>query len=324
MPEQTVLLQQPIRLQAKSRQEQLQCFIEQTRRRDAVEQISESTNRRLGLARHLEIQLGGKAYRTQHAHRILAITFIGVANQLQPSRAYILRAAGKVPQRKVIHAVVKRIGGEVAAPYIGLDRTVDVVAQQPSGFIDRPVCRVQVSRNVGIAVGIFFLTLALRGGRGAKRRDLDDLIAKVHVREPEAPPDQTAIAKEPAHLLGQCIGRDVEILRFDTQQQIAHRAAHQESLVPRLLESVQYFQGIWRDLVARNRMLGSGDDYVRMRGGIVQTRVFRLSPKNWPVYYQPAHLRVGRDLVHALAPRLPSSRGLGHGPLKAVTRVRIP
>jgi len=25
-----------------------------------------------------------------------------------------------------------------------------------------------------------------------------------------------------------------------------------------------------------------------------------------------------------LAPRLPSSRGLGHGPLKAVTRVRIP
>jgi hypothetical protein len=47
---------------------------------------------------------------------------------------------------------------------------------------------------------------------------------------------------------------------------------------------------------------------------------FRLSPKNWPVYYQPS----GVQAPGSSASPLPSSRGLGHGPLKAGTRVRIP
>ena len=74
---------------------------------------------------------------------------------------------------------------------------------------------------VVIEIGDRFLRLGGRR-RGAKSRDLDDLPAEEHMREPKAPADQAAIAKQPLHLFGQRVGRDVEVLRLDAEQQIAH------------------------------------------------------------------------------------------------------
>ncbi len=87
-------------------------------------------------------------------------------------------------------------------------------------------------------LGIF----ALRRGRGAKRGHLDDLVAEEHMSQTETPADQPAIAKQTAHLFGQRVGRDVEVLRPYAEQQIPHRTADEEALIASLLESVEYFQ----------------------------------------------------------------------------------
>ena len=54
-----------------------------------------------------------------------------------------------------------------------------------------------------------------RRARGAKRRDFDDLATKENVREPKSSTDQSTIAEQAPHVLGSCVGRDVEIFRLD-------------------------------------------------------------------------------------------------------------
>ena len=71
------------------------------------------------------------------------------------------------------------------------------------------------------------------GVRGAERRDLDDLGAEAHVRKVEAASDQPAVAEQLADLLGVRVGRDVEVLRAQAEQQVTHRTADQEGLVAR-------------------------------------------------------------------------------------------
>ena len=60
------------------------------------------------------------------------------------------------------------------------------------------------------------------GVRGAEGRDLDDLHAEAHVREVEAPADQPAVAEQLADLLRVRVGRDVEVLGMQPEQQVAH------------------------------------------------------------------------------------------------------
>ena len=79
------------------------------------------------------------------------------------------------------------------------------------------------------------VVLVDRRVRGAEGRDLDDLVAEAHVREMEAAADQAAVAEQLLHLVGMRVGRDVEILRVQAEQQVAHGAADQEGLVAGLL-----------------------------------------------------------------------------------------
>ena len=74
----------------------------------------------------------------------------------------------------------------------------------------------------------------LRRGRRTKSRDFYDLIAEMHVREAKAPADEAAIAKQAPDLFRQGIGRHIEILRRNAEEQIAHRTAYQKPLVSRL------------------------------------------------------------------------------------------
>ena len=69
------------------------------------------------------------------------------------------------------------------------------------------------------------------GVRGAERRDLDDLVAESHVRQVKAPADQAAVAEDAPNVFRVRVGRDVEILGLQAEQQVAHGAADQERLV---------------------------------------------------------------------------------------------
>ena len=64
-------------------------------------------------------------------------------------------------------------------------------------------------------------------------RDLDDLaVAEEDVGQPEAPPDEPAVAEDGAHLAGVGVGGQVEVLGRAPEQRVAHAAAHEVGLVP--------------------------------------------------------------------------------------------
>ena len=78
--------------------------------------------------------------------------------------------------------------------------------------------------------------------------------------KPKTSPDQSAVAKEAPDLLGQCIGRDVEILGFESEREIAHTPADEVGLETSFTQAVQHPQGVRGDLRARDRMGISRDD----------------------------------------------------------------
>ncbi len=75
------------------------------------------------------------------------------------------------------------------------------------------------------------------------------------MREVKTPPDQPAVAEQLLYLVRVRVGRDVEILRVQAEQQVAYGATHEERLVAGFFEPIQHFQGIGRDIGARDRML---------------------------------------------------------------------
>ncbi len=62
----------------------------------------------------------------------------------------------------------------------------------------RPI-RAAVAR-LGVRIRIFRV-LALRRGRGAKSRHLNDLAAEKHMRQAKPPADQPAVAKQTPYLI---------------------------------------------------------------------------------------------------------------------------
>jgi hypothetical protein len=156
-------------------------------RRHAAEQRRQLAHRRARLRMQREVQLAGEARGAEHAYRILAVARLRVADQPQHAALHVRGAADVVPHREVRDVVVERVRGEVAAPDVVVDRAVDVVAEDPPALVVR-------ARVVDFAV-VLVVDLRRRRGR-AERGDLDDLVAEVHVREPEAAPDQSAVAEQ--------------------------------------------------------------------------------------------------------------------------------
>src|SRR5690606_22000713 len=61
-------------------EEQLEYFLEQSCRRNVAQQGGEAANRGGGVPLDVEVQLGGKAYRAQHAYRVFLVALLGVAD----------------------------------------------------------------------------------------------------------------------------------------------------------------------------------------------------------------------------------------------------
>src|SRR4030095_1612037 len=101
------------------------------------------------------------------------------------------------------------------------------------------------------------------GLSAAKGRHLDGFRPDQYVYQTKPAADDESAAKERLDLLGCRVGGDIEILRLDSEQQVAHRAAHDEGLEACLLQLARYFER-----PTRNR--GPAD---RVRIGTINTRL---------------------------------------------------
>src|SRR5206468_4119045 len=94
----------------------------------------------------------------------------------------------------------------------------------------------------------------------AKRCHLDHFRSEADVREPEAPADDPAVAKEFLDLIRVRGGADVEVLRPPPQQQVADAAADEIGDVVELAEAVEDFQSVRIDVAPRDWVLGARYD----------------------------------------------------------------
>ncbi len=187
-------------------------------------------------------ELAGETHRPQHPHRVLAVAPLRVVpNDAQPSGAQVFEAVGVVEDGEVGVVIVEGVDREVPPQGVLLDGPIGVVAH------DQPVLYPAVGlRNVRV--------------EAAEGRHLDDLGPKVDMGEAETPPDQTAVAKDPAHFLGLGIGGHVEVLGLAPEEEVADPAAHQMGLVPGLAQTIQDLQGVRADVGPGDVVLGPGND----------------------------------------------------------------
>jgi len=89
----------------------------------------------------------------------------------------------------------------------------------------------------------------------AKRGDFHGLIAKHDVHEFESATDDAGTAKHRANLLGCRVGGDVVVLGVAAQQQIANRAADDETLVTGTVQSFTHADGGIGKLLPANAVL---------------------------------------------------------------------
>ncbi|MNT18908.1 hypothetical protein D3C72_1541360 [compost metagenome] len=120
--------------------------------------------------------------------------------------------------------VVHGVDGEVAAQRVFVLQAEGVVAQDAAMFI--------LGRGVGAGA--------------AECRHFQQILAKHHVHDLEALADDEGAAEQTLDLFRRGVGGDVEVFRFDAQQQVAHRAADDKGLEARFLQAAGDADGIRR------------------------------------------------------------------------------
>ena len=220
--------------------QQLDHLVEGARLRHVVEQTGELLDRRPRLRLDLEAELGGEANGADDPHRVLAVALRRIADHPQQLLLHVLDAAVVVDHDLAQGVVVHRVDGEVAPLGILDLRPPDVVAQDAALGVDdvalagelAPRCLLVAADELG------------RGGvgTGAEGRDLDHFrqapflaaAAEHDVDDAKAPADDEGAAEQSLHLLRRGVGRDVEVLRAQAHEQVAHRAADDVGLVAAL------------------------------------------------------------------------------------------
>ena len=104
--------------------------------------------------------------------------------------------------------------------------------------------------------------------RTAKGGDFDDFGAKKHMRQLKTTPDDAAITKDLSDLFRAGIGRDVEILGFESEREVAHAAADEVGLEARLTQAVEHPQGVGGNPRTRDRMRVAWNDVGETGSGL--------------------------------------------------------
>ena len=227
--------------------QQLEHLVEQAALGYIGQQGQRGRQRRFGLGVELEPQsaeLGTKTHRTDDAYRVLSVTAGRVTDHAQHALLGITDAMVKIDHGLGFRIVVHGIDGEIAANGVVLDRAPDVVAQHPPTGIDGVLHAGQ------FAFGGALVAAHLLGSSvvhvGAKGGHLDHFMLapapEDHMHDAEAPSNDEGAPEEGLDLFRRGIGGDVKILGAQPQQQVAHRATHDVSLVTSTLEGVHHVQ----------------------------------------------------------------------------------
>ena len=195
---------------------------------------------RLGIDR--QPQLGGQADGAQHAHRILTVARLRLADHAQRLLPQVGDAVVVVDDGFRRRVVIQRIDREIPARGVFCLAAEDVVAQNPPLLVDQRLATAVLA------------VVAAEGG------DLDGFGAHVDVHDLEAAADDARATETVAHLFRRRVGRDVEVLRLQSGEQVAHRAADDERLITAFLQGLDGAPAAAADVVTLQAMLGDGDD----------------------------------------------------------------
>ena len=149
----------------------------------------------------------------------------------------VLDAAVVVDDDLAHRVVVHRVDGEVAPRGVLDLRAPDVVAQDAALGVD-DVALVDEVLARGLLVAAHLLGVG-RVEHRAEGRDLDHFreapvlaaATEDDVDDAKAPADDEGAPEQRLHLLGRGVGGDVEVLRAQADEQVAHRAADDVGLV---------------------------------------------------------------------------------------------
>src|SRR5712691_2936722 len=229
-----------------AREQQLLHFLVHPRRRHVLQEMRHLAD---GFSRALvdgEAELRREARGAQHPHRVLAVARPRVADDAHGLAPQVSQAVVVIENGLVGRIVVQGVDREVAPDGVVLARAVDVVAHYATMLIDDMVAFVKPVPAV---------LVGLRRGARAKRRDLDRLLAEHDVHQLEAPADQARAPEELVHFLRGCVGGGVEVLRFQAEQKVAHRAADHVGLVAVGLQHLAHLARPVRDRLAADAVL---------------------------------------------------------------------
>src|SRR4051812_23778300 len=109
--------------------EQLQGFIEQTRRRHVLQQVSQLMDGRRCAFRYFESEFGCKADGPQHAYRIFPVALDRFADEANHPSVQVGEPTDIIGQAEIRDIVIERIDGKIAAPYVLFDCAVYIVAE---------------------------------------------------------------------------------------------------------------------------------------------------------------------------------------------------
>src|SRR6266568_1842004 len=214
-----------------AREQQLLHFLVHPRRRHVLQEMRHLAD---GFSRALvdgEAELRREARGAQHPHRVLAVARPRVADDAHGLAPQVSQAVVVVEDGLAGRVVVQGVDREVAPDGVVLARAVDVVPKHPP-----------------VLVGF-------RRGARAKGRDLHRLLAEHDVHQLEAPADQARAPEELVHFLRGCVGGGVEVLRFQAEQKVAHRAADHVGLVAVALQHLAHLARPVRDRLAADAVL---------------------------------------------------------------------
>ena len=222
--------------------QQLDHLVEHARGRHVGQQRGHLLDRRARRRVDGETQLGGKAHHADDAHRVFAVARSRVADHAQHALLLVLEAVVVVDDDLFGRVVVQRIDGEVAPRGVLDLRAPDVVAQHAPRCIDHMRLAAEfLLRGLFVAADLIGRR---RVEQRAEGRDLDHLVvaaaAEDDMHDAKAPADDEGATEQRLHLLGRGVGGDVEILRSQPDQQVAHRAADDVGFVPGLLERAHH------------------------------------------------------------------------------------
>ena len=205
---------------------------------------------RLGVELEAQLgELGRKAHGANDAHRVFAVARGWVADHAQQLLLRVFKTAVVVHHHLRLWVVVHGVDGKVAPRSVFMLGAPDVVAQHPATGV-HSVLHARQFALAGALVAAHLLGIGavqMRSKRGHLNHFTQAAVlpppAKHHMHDAKAPPDDEGPAEHGLHLLGRGVRGHIKVLGPQAQQQVAHRAANDIGLIPRVLQITHHRQG---------------------------------------------------------------------------------